>query len=142
MVIVDITERRRAEYSLRRLSGRLMDLQDEKRRHIARELHDSVGQALTAIKLSLELATQQLAADPGSPAAFQELQECQDLASQCAADTRTISYLLHPPLLDERGLASAVQWYVDGFGRRSGIEVSLVLPESETRLPQSYETTL
>lgn len=142
MVIVDISERRRAEFSLRRLSGRLMDLQDQERRRIARELHDSVGQSLTAIKLSLELATRQLDSNLVSPAALRGFQECQELATQCAADTRTISYLLHPPLLDERGLGSAVQWYVDGFARRSGIEVSLDLPAQDTRLPQSHETTL
>jgi len=142
VVVVDITERRRAEFTLRRLSGRLMDLQDQERRRIARELHDSVGQALTAIKLSLELATKQLDPTSVSPAVMRGFQECQELADQCAADTRTISYLLHPPLLDERGLASAVQWYVDGFARRSGIEVSLDLPQGESRLPQSHETTL
>src|SRR5262249_9557904 len=80
MVVVDISERRRAETTLRRLSGRLMNLQDQERRRIARELHDSVGQALTAIKLSLELAIRQL--DPGSisPAALRNFQECQQLA--------------------------------------------------------------
>jgi len=142
VVVVDITERRRAESTLRRLSGRLMDLQDQERRRIARELHDSIGQTLTAMKLSLQLAAQQI--DPGSisASALRNFKECQELADQCAADTRTISYLLHPPLLDERGLASAIQWYVDGFARRSSIEVSLDLPTEDARLPQAHETTL
>jgi PAS domain S-box-containing protein len=142
VVIVDITERRRAEESLRRLSGRLMELQDQERRRIARELHDSVGQALTAIKLNLELATQGLDKTSLPEKAREALHECEELATQCAADTRTISYLLHPPLLDERGLASAVRWYVDGFARRSGIAVSLDLPEGDTRLAQLHETAL
>lgn len=141
-VIVDITELRRAEDSLRHLSSRLMELQDEERRRIARELHDSVGQALTAVKLNLELITRELDLTAISPRARQAFTECGELATQCAADTRTISYLLHPPLLDERGLASAVRWYVDGFARRSGIEVSLDLPNSDNRLPQAHETTL
>jgi PAS domain S-box-containing protein len=141
VVIVDITKRRRAEESLRRLSGRLMELQDQERRRIARELHDGVGQALTAIKLNLALATQGLQGSV-SAKALDALRECEELASQCAVDTRTISYLLHPPLLDERGLASAVRWYIDGFARRSAIAVSLDLPEGETRLVQQHETAL
>src|SRR5215469_1249801 len=141
-VIVDITELRRVEESLRHLSSRLMELQDEERRRIARELHDSVGQALTAVKLNLELVTRELDLASISPRSRQALTECSELATQCAADTRTLSYLLHPPLLDERGLASAVRWYVDGFARRSGIDVSLDLPNTETRLPQTHETTL
>jgi len=138
----DIAERNQAEDALRRLSGRLMELQDQERRRIARELHDSIGQCLTAIKIDLEL----LQRDPGQEKlgarAREALAEACGLAEQCSTDTRIISYLLHPPLLDERGLPSAVRWYADGFAKRSGIRLFLGLPDDGTRLPQALETTL
>jgi PAS domain S-box-containing protein len=141
-VVLDITDCRRAEESLRRLSGRLMELQDQERRRIARELHDSIGQCLAAVKMNLEIVEREIGSRPLAPAARQALAESLDLAQQCSADTRTISYLLHPPLLDERGVASAIRWYADGFAQRSGIQLSLDLPPDGTRLPQMLETTL
>jgi PAS domain S-box-containing protein len=141
-VLLDITDWRRSEESLRRLSGRLMDLQDEERRRIARELHDSVGQCLTAIRINLDTLNTNLSASKLDLRTAKALSEASSLAEQCASDTRTISYLLHPPLLDERGLASAIRWYADGFAQRSGIRLSLDLPSSDPRLPQPVKTTL
>lgn len=141
-VVLDITDCRRAEESLRRLTGRLMELQDQERRRIARELHDSIGQCLTAIKINVDFLDRDLSASALSPKASRALAEARKLSEQCSSDTRTISYLLHPPLLDERGLASAIRWYADGFAQRSGIQLSMDLPAEETRLPQPVETTL
>ena len=141
-VFLDITDCRRAEESLRRLSGRLMELQDQERRRIARELHDSVGQCLTAIKINLETLEHSLSKENLDPRAAKALTEAVSLSEQCSSDTRTISYLLHPPLLDERGLASAIRWYGDGFAQRSGIRLSMDLPTQDMRLPQAVETTL
>jgi PAS domain S-box-containing protein len=141
-VVLDITDCRRAEESLRRLTGRLMDLQDQERRRIARELHDSVGQSLTAIKMNLEFLNGSLSGSPLTPKAAHALTDALKLSEQCSSDTRTISYLLHPPLLDERGLASAIRWYADGFAQRSRLHLSLDLPVEEARLPQALETTL
>ena len=140
-VVMDITDCRKAEQSLQRLSGRLMELQDQERRRIARELHDSIGQCLTAIKINLELLTREAGKAHLSEGAHKALAEVSALADQCSSDTRTISYLLHPPLLDERGLSSAVRWYADGFAARCGIALSLELPDG-IRLPQPVETTL
>ena len=141
-VVLDITDCRRAEESLRRLSGRLMELQDQERRRIARELHDSIGQCLVALKMDLEMVERELLSHPVTSSARRALTESLELAQQCSTDTRTISYLLHPPLLDERGVASAIRWYADGFAQRSGIKLSLDLPPDGTRLPQPLETTL
>lgn len=141
-IFLDITDCRRAETSLRRLSGRLMELQDQERRRIARELHDSIGQCLTAIKINLETLDRNLVKDSLDERSVKALAEAVSLAEQCSSDTRTISYLLHPPLLDERGLASALRWYADGFAERSGIRLALDLPDEGVRLPQAVETTL
>lgn len=141
-VVLDITDCRRAEESLRRLSGRLMELQDEERRRIARELHDSIGQCLTAIKINLDILDRSLSQPDLDLRTGKALAEALSLTDQCSSDTRTISYLLHPPLLDERGLASAIRWYADGFAQRSEIRLSMDLPSDDTRLPQPVETTL
>ncbi len=132
----DITARKRAEEAARRLSGRILTLQDEERRRIARGLHDSLGQYLTALKMNLD----QLSTMGGNHAAVTS--ECSDIVDKCLTETRTISYLLHPPLLDEAGFGSASRWYVDGFARRSGIQVKLELGPERGRLPQDVETAL
>jgi len=126
---------RDSEESLRRLTARLLKLQDEERRKISRELHDSLGQYLASVKMNLEMFRQTC-----PPHAL--LQEAVQLLDQSIVETRTISYLLHPPLLDETGLASAIAWYVDGFARRSGIEVALDMPGEVGRLPESLELGL
>ena len=121
--------------ALRRLSARLLRVQDEERRRLARELHDSLGQYLTAAKINLDV----LAQDKGNGT---YLREAQQLIDRAIADTRTLSHLLHPPLLDEAGFISAARWYVEGFGRRSGIQALLEIPEGFDRLPSEIETAL
>ncbi len=126
----------RANAELRHLSSQVMSVQDAERRRIARELHDGVGQYLIAIKMSCELALQNRA-DAEKP-----LQDSLDLLDRCTAEVRTISYLLHPPLLEEMGLSSAIPWYVEGFTQRSGIAVALDMPPGLDRLSQSLEIVL
>jgi PAS domain S-box-containing protein len=134
----DITAQRRTEQQLRELTGRLLKAQDDERRRIARELHDSAGQLLAA--LSMNLASLQPFLPPGQAADI--CQESEGLVQQLMRELRTLSHLLHPPLLDEVGLASAVQWFVEGFGERSHIQVALDLPEELERLPAEIETAI
>ena len=122
--------------ALRRLSARLLRVQDEERRRIARELHDSLGQYLTAAKINLDV----LARSSGDGALY--LREAQQLIDRAISDTRTLSHLLHPPLLDEAGFASAARWYVEGFGKRCGITVTLGISDSLERLSSETETAL
>jgi len=122
--------------ALRRLSVKLLRVQDEERRRIARELHDSLGQDLTAAKISIDMLVQENKVE--SP----HLREARSLVDRCISDTRTLSHLLHPPLLDEAGFASAAKWYVEGFGQRSGITTKLELPAHIHRLPIRMETAL
>ncbi len=132
-------ELRRDEESLRQLSGRLLQLQDEERRRIARDLHDSTGQKLVA--LSLDLTVLNAFAPELPPKASAAVNECLMLAEQISSEIRTLSYLLHPPLLDEVGLASAVQWYIDGFTRRSSIRVNLDFAPQVPRMKHELEIT-
>jgi PAS domain S-box-containing protein len=125
---------------LRDLSARLMEVQDEERRRIARDLHDSTGQALAL--LSMNLSALQTEADKVSGDLAGMVAENLELAKQISTDLRTISYLLHPPLLDEMGLGSALLWYIEGFGRRSGIRVNLDVASSLGRLSQALELTI
>jgi len=122
--------------ALRRLSAQLLRVQDEERRRIARELHDSLGQYLAAAKINLDTLAQGTKEGEGC---FHDLQL---LIDRCISETRTLSHLLHPPLLDLTGFASAATWYVEGFGKRSHIETSLKLPEKLGRLPVNIETAL
>jgi signal transduction histidine kinase len=124
---------------LQHLSSRLMALQDEERRRIARELHDSAGQYLAGIAMNLR-ALMHDAALTGPHAA--RVTDSLSMAELCTSEIRTISYLLHPPLLDEVGLASAISWYVDGFSQRSGIRVELEIQEGLGRLPQDLENAV
>lgn len=122
--------------SLRLLSAELMRVQDEAGRKIARELHDSLGQYLVALKMNL------VRLEKASPDSAQVVADSNDLIDQCLSETRTISYLLHPPTLDESGVPSAATWYVEGFSKRSGIEVLLHLDDRLERMPQEIETAL
>jgi signal transduction histidine kinase len=122
--------------ALRKLSVKLLAVQDEERRRIARELHDSLGQDLAAAKISLDMLAQEGKVDCA------HLRDAQLLVNRSISDTRTLSHLLHPPLLDEAGFASAAKWYVEGFGKRSGIATQLLLPERPHRLPRRTETAL
>jgi PAS domain S-box-containing protein len=132
----DITSRKQAENAARRLSGRILNLQDEERRRIARELHDSVGQYLAALKMNLEVLS---AANAKQTQLFSE---CSEMTDQCISETRTVSYLLHPPMLDEAGFGAAASWYVDGFAKRSGTTVNLDLPPQLGRLNHDVEIAL
>jgi PAS domain S-box-containing protein len=114
--------RKRTEQQLRELSARLLRLQDEERRRIARELHDSTGQTLTILKLTLASLEPLVS---GIPRAVELVNDLNAVADQAVQEIRTTSHLLYPPLLDELGFSSAAQWYVEGFGKRSGIKSSL-----------------
>ena len=125
--------------ALRRLSGRLMTLQDEERRRIARELHDGLGQELAAAKMMLGQALQQHV----SQSQQQALSETSELIDRSIQQVRSMSHLLHPPLLDEVGLVSALRWYLEGLTQRSGIETFLdVHPSDFRRLPPELETAI
>jgi PAS domain S-box-containing protein len=149
-IILEITERVRAEEALResedtlrRLSGQLIRIQDEERRRLARELHDSVGQCLAALKINLAVLEENLGQSSApDPKVSRALSESLVLTDSCLNETRTISHLLHPPLLDRLGLPSALRWYVDGFVERSGIHVELDVPSDFLRLPADLGTTL
>jgi len=136
----DITQRKQVERAMRQLSARLLQLQDEERRRIARELHDTTAQALAALVMNLTLLEKSL--PPLDSQGRNALSDSVALAEQCAREIRTLSYLLHPPLLDEVGLAAALQQYVEGFTERSGLRVALDLPRELGRLPLEVETAL
>jgi signal transduction histidine kinase len=135
----EVAVRERAEEQLRHLSVRLMTLQDEERRHIARELHDTAGQTLAAIKMSIALIGQSIKNRPELQSLIDDLNSLTDAALQ---EVRTTSYLLHPPLLDEAGIASATRWFVEGFARRSGIEIECNIPEGLQRPARDCELVL
>ena len=122
--------------ALQHLSGRILTLQDEERRRIARGLHDSLGQYLSALKMDLDLMA--LSDDRRDTL----LTECSDIVKQCLTETRTLSYLLHPPLLDEAGFASAARWFVQGFAERSGIQINLNFPVRIERMHSDVEVSL
>jgi signal transduction histidine kinase len=125
---------------LQQLSSRLMALQDEERRRIARELHDSAGQYLAGIQMNLRSLAHNSSAFTKSQK--ERLADSLAMTENCVSEIRTISYLLHPPLLDEVGLASAISWYVEGFSQRSGIRVELEIQDDIGRLPQDVENAL
>jgi signal transduction histidine kinase len=133
------TEKKNAE-SYRMLSARILELQDVERRKIARELHDSVGQFLAGLKLNLG-RLQRRDSEPGHPNR-PLLLESLELTDRAISEVRTISHLLHPPLLDELGFHSAARWYTEGFAKRSGIQVELQLAEVPERLPKEVELAL
>jgi PAS domain S-box-containing protein len=138
--IRDISERKRAEESLRLLSGQLLQLQDQERRRIARELHDSAGQLLAALGMNLALVESE--SGNIAPHAVKAIRESVGLVQELSRELRTISHLLHPPLLDEVGLTSALRSYLDGFTERSKIRVDLEIAEDLGRLQQDFETAI
>jgi two-component system, NarL family, sensor kinase len=137
----DITEVKRAQEALARLSSRLIQVQDEERRAIARELHDTTAQNLLAITLNATRLREPL--NGAGESVRRILAETVGLAEQCLQEVRTLSYLLHPPLLDEMGLASALRWFAKGFSERSGIDVDVrVVEDNGAALPREIATTL
>ncbi len=138
--IRDISERKRAEESLRVLSGKLLHMQDDERRRLARELHDSAGQILAA--LSMNLTPLESEAGRTGPAAAKAVEESLRLVNELSKDLRTISHLLHPPLLDEVGLSSALRLFLEGFTERSEIKVDFAFPDDFGRLSQDSETAV
>lgn len=128
-----------ANDNLRELSARLLQLQDDERRRIARELHDSVGQTLAALAMNLSAVRLDFERIAQTASA---LVDSENLVRDMSTEVRTISHLLHPPLLDEAGLSSALRWYVEGFAVRSKIKVDLDLPEDFGRLPRESETAI
>ena len=139
-LVEDIAERKQAEEALRQLSGRLLQVQDEERRRLARELHDGTAQSIAGLGMKLSVVRESAAAL--DPCAQKALNESIDLAEQCIRELRTLSYLLHPPMLDDRGLAPALAGYAEGFAQRSGIAVKLDLTPDVGRLPQEVELML
>jgi len=131
----EVRNRVRAENAQRALSARLQTVQDEERRRFARELHDSVGQELAAMKMALSMLAARL---PGDAIVV----DCLKLVDDSIAKTRTISHLLHPPLLDEAGLNSAIRWFLEGFSKRSGIGVNLQLQDDVDRFEPNVELAL
>jgi signal transduction histidine kinase len=136
----ELRERKQAEEAVLKLSGRIMRIQDEERRRVARELHDSIGQVFALLKVNLEMISRTI----GTPSTqIRELiVESKKALDIGLSGARTLSHLLHPPLLDEMGFTSAAKWLVDGFSRRSKIQVELEIPENLPRMSQDVELAL
>ena len=133
-------ELERRNFELRNLSARLLESQDTERRHIARELHDSAGQTLAALSMTLGQFSQDANNTPAELA--KGIEDTKRLVQHLGTEIRTTSYLLHPPLLDEAGLSSALDWYVQGLKERSGLDVSLTVSEKFERLPSDMELVI
>lgn len=128
-----------ANQSLRQLTSRLLELQDEERRRFARELHDSVGQLVAALAMNLAAVRADV---EKLTKTLDTLSDSEELVQDMSKEVRTISHLLHPPLLDESGLSSALRWYIEGFAERSGIKVELDVAPDFGRLPVELETAV
>jgi PAS domain S-box-containing protein len=137
----DISERKRAEQAeqLRKLSSNLLRTQDEERRRIARELHDSAGQMIAVLSMNLAGLSQH-ASD--NPTLVKALDETQNLLQELNKEIRTTSYLLHPPLLDHNGLRHAINWYIEGLSQRSALKINLDVAENFGRLHEDLELTI
>jgi PAS domain S-box-containing protein len=138
-------QRRNAEIlqqaeQLRHLTGQMMKTQDAERRHIARELHDRAGQTLAVLGMNITRLAEDANNDPDQLA--KDIEGVQDLVKHLTQEIRTTSYLLHPPLLDESGLSSALQWYVRGLADRSGLDIGLDIPEQFERLSPELEVVI
>ncbi len=140
LVLSDITKRKRAEDDLRQLSLQLSRAEEAERCRIARELHDSTGQKLAALNMTIGLLQDATGATAGKTERMYA--DCLTMIDQCAQEVRTLSYLLHPPLLDELGLADAIRDYVEGFSKRSGVQVTLEVPPSLEQWSPEAELTL
>jgi signal transduction histidine kinase len=138
MIVRDVTSHRQAALDLEKLPARLLQAQDQERRRIARELHDTTAQDISAISMNLA----RLEREELPPASATILSDCQTLCDASLREIRTLSYLLHPPTLDEVGLESAVRWLAGGLETRSGIRVTVEIPPSMDRLPTGLERDL
>jgi len=136
----DVTERKLAESALRRMSGLLLRAQDDERRRLARELHDGIGTYVSGLSLALGKIREFL--QETDPAHQSVISECKSLIHAAGGEIRAMSYLLHPPTLEELGLESALEWLVRGFSERSGINISLVLPKGLGRFTPEIELTI
>jgi PAS domain S-box-containing protein len=138
--IRDITSRKQAEAAMRELAGRVFQVQDEERKRIARELHDSTATNLVALSMNLSVADRSSKAldDEGRSALSQSMA----LAKQISREVRTVAYLLHPPLMHDLGLAAALRWYLEGFSERTGVKVNLDAPADPVGLSSDVEATL
>ena len=136
----DITDRKRAEFQLRKLSGHLLQVQDDERRRLARELHDGIGTYVTGLSLALGKIRNFL--DETNPAHQMVIEECKELIQTTCGEIRSISYLLHPPALEELGLESTLDWLVRGFSNRSDIQISLKMDSHLGRFKPEIELTL
>jgi signal transduction histidine kinase len=137
----EVAERARAERELGDLSGRLLRLQDEERRRLARELHDSTAQLLGAAAIGLDRAKGCIGQGRGADAGPM-LEDSARHVEHATREIRTLSFLLHPPMLDDLGLEAALRWYTSGFSRRSGIAISLDVPPDLGRMPETVELTV
>jgi PAS domain S-box-containing protein len=126
----------RRNSDLRDLSGRLLESQDNERRHIARELHDSAGQTLAALGMQLARISEEA---KKNPALAKDVEDAESLVQHLSREIRTTSYLLHPPMLDETGISSALSWYVQGLAERSNLEIDLKVPDNFGRLSSEME---
>jgi len=139
-IIYDFSDQTHAEGELQRLSQKLLRARDDERRNVARELHESTGQTLAALKMSLGRLREAMPEDDERLHGL--LQSAVELAEDAVREVRTLSYLMHPAMLDEAGLRSALHWYVKGFAERSGISVQVNVPEDFGRHGQEIETTI
>ena len=124
---------------LQNLSQRLLRVQDDERRRVARDLHDSTGQTLTALKICVDLLQKKLGKEKRT---YDEISGISRLVDEALQEVRTTSYLLHPPMLDEAGFTSAAQWYITGFAQRSGMKVRMDFSPEVARLPGTIEIAL
>ena len=138
-LLVELLNRTRAEAAIRRLSGRILQLQDQERRRIARELHDGVGQYFASSKMMLEGV---LLAGPLSERQKEALTEASQLLEQGVAEARTLSHLLHPPLLDDMGFRAAAEWFINGFAERSKIKIRFTAPAELAPMSKDVELVL
>jgi signal transduction histidine kinase len=138
-LLVELRHRMRAEAAVRRLSSHILRLQDLERRKVARDIHDGIGQYFAASRMGIEGVLQ---GESLSEAQRKALEEASVLLEQGMAEARTLSHLLHPPLLDEMGFRAAAEWYVSGFSQRSKVQVKLIAPETLESIPKDLELVL
>ena len=139
LALEDITERKKAEEVMRELPVRLVQSQEDERKHIARELHDSTGQSMAALALNISLIQQ--SASRLNQQERAALEDSIELVREVSNELRNISYMLHPPVLDEMSLEGAARWFVETFAARTGIQVDLNLPTSLPQLPEPARLT-